>query len=146
MNEMSRKKSILIAEDDPDDQYFLRTAIDSVADHVELVFASNGREAIDYLDQQAGSSGRPLPHVILLDLNMPVMDGLQTLRALKQSEALSFIPVVVYSTSRSEMDIKESYSLGANSFIVKPVAFAEIVKIMKMLCDYWLDTVEVIRY
>ena len=84
----------------------------------------------------------PLPTLILLDLNMPRKDGREALRELKSDEQLRRIPVVVLTTSNAEDDIRRTYDLGVNSFIIKPTSFQDLVDILKALSDYWFDTVK----
>ena len=130
---------LLLAEDDPDDQYLLRSAISHLGMNIEIVCVDNGVSVLDYLESKLGANG--MPNLILLDLNMPLMDGKQTLTNLKNNERFQSIPVVVYSTSQSEKDIEEAYSLGANSFVVKPMNFTNFTKTVQKICTYWFDTV-----
>ncbi len=130
---------LLLAEDDPDDQYLLRSAISHLGMNIEIVCVDNGVSVLDYLETKLGADG--MPNLILLDLNMPLMDGKQTLTNLKNNESFQSIPVVVYSTSQSEKDIEEAYSLGANSFVVKPMNFTNFTKTVQKICTYWFDTV-----
>jgi CheY-like chemotaxis protein len=109
-------------------------------------FVEDGEQLLDYLYQRgayAGETGKaPRPGLILLDLNMPKIDGREALKKIKGDPALKDIPVVVLSTSRLDEDIARSYQLGVNSFITKPVTFSGLVEAMNVLGRYWLEIVE----
>ncbi len=134
---------ILIAEDDPDDRML---AIDAaregqLASQVE--FVEDGERLLEYLHSIGAKPGsdKPMPRLILLDLNMPKMDGREALRAIKSDPALRRIPVIVFTTSSAEEDIATSYDLGVNSFIIKPASFERLVDVMRSIKSYWIDTV-----
>ncbi|HEY7545575.1 MAG TPA: response regulator [Blastocatellia bacterium] len=133
-------KRILVAEDSPNDVELMLTAL---AEHNlanEVVVARDGVEALDYLyrrgrfDQRA--SGNPL--VIFLDLKMPRMDGLEALRHIKSDADLKMIPVVVLTSSAEERDVVESYNLGVNAYVVKPVVFDNFMEVVKQLGLFWV--------
>ena len=110
----------------------------------ELHFVENGVQLLDYLHRRgpyADLKGTRLPGLILLDLNMPLMDGWEALRNIKGDPALRKIPVIILTTSRSEIDILETYELGVNSFITKPVTFEGLVDVMRSLSNYWFNIV-----
>lgn len=112
----------------------------------DLRFVEDGEELIEYLQHRGRYSdpdSAPRPGVILLDLNMPRMDGREALKLIKGDPELRRIPVVILTTSRAEEDIYRSYDLGVNSFVIKPVSFDSLVNIMRSLALYWLDIVEV---
>ena len=112
----AREAILLIAEDDPEDRILAERAIQASPPTWELHVVENGQELMDYLDCTGrAASGRPLPALILLDLNMPIKDGREVLVELKGNERFRAIPVVVLTTSSSPHDIQESYRLGANS-------------------------------
>jgi len=138
--------TILIADDDEDDQILTRDALEQAHVSNALEFVEDGEQLLDYLYQRgeyAGETGKaPRPGLILLDLNMPKMDGREALKVIKGDRTLSDIPVVVLSTSRIEEDIVRSYQLGVNSFISKPVTFSGLVEAMNVLGRYWLEIVE----
>lgn len=134
---------ILIAEDDPDDR---RLALEAAAEgqlKVRLEFVEDGEELLDFLGRQValGAEHGQMPRLILLDLNMPRIDGREALRAIKMDPHLRNIPVVVLSTSSSEKDISSTYDLGVNSFIVKPGSFGSLVAVMVAIRQYWFETV-----
>ena len=112
----------------------------------DVRFVEDGEQLLDYLHQRGPYGGEnglaPRPGLILLDLNMPNMDGREVLRQIKQEPTFSDIPVVVLSSSRLDEDIIRSYQLGVNSFISKPVTFSGLVEAMNVLGRYWLEIVE----
>jgi CheY-like chemotaxis protein len=138
--------TILICDDDEDDRMLTQQALEAAHISNSLRFVKDGEQLLDYLYQRgefAGETGKaPRPGLILLDLNMPKMDGREALKVMKKDPALLDIPVVVLSTSRLDEDIVRSYRLGVNSFITKPVTFSGLVEAMNILGRYWLEIVE----
>jgi two-component system response regulator len=136
---------ILMADDDEDDRLLAREALaQSLALAAELRFVNDGVELMQYLRREppfADAAATPRPGVILLDLNMPRMDGREALQALKADPELRRIPVVVMSTSQADEDIVRSYDLGAASFITKPVTFEGLVEVMRGFGTYWTEVV-----
>ncbi|WP_343851591.1 response regulator [Algoriphagus jejuensis] len=142
MNKLNNKVTILMADDDPDDQILLQEALKENNIPNSVCFVENGEELIDFLHRRGKFEGvELLPGLILLDLNMPKMDGRQALKLLKADPILKKIPIVVLTTSRADSDILECYDLGVNSFISKPVNFAELVDVTREISNYWLGTV-----
>lgn len=142
MNKLNNKVTILMADDDPDDQMLLQEALKENNIPNSVCFVENGEELIEFLHKRGKFEGvELLPGLILLDLNMPKMDGRQALKLLKADPILKKIPIVVLTTSRADSDILECYDLGVNSFISKPVNFAELVDITREISHYWLGTV-----
>lgn len=136
--------TILLADDDEDDRMMAQDALDEARLSNELHCVEDGEELLDYLHRRGKytSLGQsPLPGLILLDLNMPRKDGREALKEIKADPALRRIPIVVMTTSKAEEDIYRTYDLGISSFIVKPVAFASLVEIMKTLAQYWFQIV-----
>lgn len=136
---------ILIAEDDAEDRMLVKDALDESRLVNDLRFVENGEELLDYLlnkNKYEDKDHNPLPGLILLDLNMPKMDGREALREIKKHPELRVIPVVVLTTSQAEEDILRTYDLGVSSFITKPVTFGSLVDIMKTLGKYWFEIVE----
>lgn len=125
---------IFVAEDDEDDQFLLRTAFASTGRSCELVFFNNGEQLVRQLDQT-----HQHPTLVLLDLNMPIMDGFQTLQQLRQRDAYKTLPVVVLTTSNQRDDIARAYALGANSFITKPHQYDELLQTVQHLQQFWLN-------
>lgn len=142
MNKINNKITILMADDDADDQILLQEALKENNIPNTVHFVENGEELIDFLNKRGKFEGVDCtPGLILLDLNMPKMDGRQALKLLKADAALKKIPIVVLTTSRADSDILECYDLGVNSFISKPVNFAELVETTREISTYWLGTV-----
>lgn len=136
--------SILIADDDPDDRLLIKEALADARLANELEFVTDGVELMDFLHRRgpyADHENRPLPGLILLDLNMPRKDGREALEEIRSDSRLKRIPVVVLTTSQADEDVLRTYDLGVNSFITKPVTFDELVKVMKAISDYWLQIV-----
>jgi two-component system response regulator len=137
--------TILIADDDPDDQFLIEEAWAENKIVNPLHFVADGLELLDYLKQRgeyAAPARAPRPGFILLDLNMPKMDGREVLQQLKNDKELCSIPVIVLTTSRAEKDILCSYATGACSYISKPVTFDKLVEVVSNLHKYWLGFVE----
>jgi CheY-like chemotaxis protein len=137
---------ILMADDDEDDRQMTQEALTEARLANELRFVGDGEELMDYLHRRGsyGEGGReaPRPGIILLDLNMPRMDGREALAAIKGDPELRHIPVVVLTTSKAEEDILRTYELGVNSFITKPVTFAGLVDVVQGFSRYWFEIVD----
>lgn len=130
---MRDKRPLLIVEDDVVDQMLLQRAIKGLGIGSRLYLATNGEEALEFLK----SDSNERPSLILLDLNMPKMNGIEFLKAVKSDESLRLIPVIVLTTSKEERDIKESFSLGIAGYMVKPVDYSKFVEIIKAIANYW---------
>jgi CheY-like chemotaxis protein len=138
--------TILVCDDDEDDRMLTQQALEDAHISNSVRFVEDGEQLLDYLYQRrkyAGETGKaPRPGLILLDLNMPRIDGREALKTIKGDPSLRDIPIVVLSTSRLDEDIARSYQLGVNSFITKPVTFSGLVEAMNVLGRYWLEIVE----
>ena len=139
--EGSATKVILLVEDNPDDELLTKRALmrNGIRHHVQV--AHDGVEALDYLFGQGehqGRNTRELPTVTLLDLKLPRIDGLEVLRRMRADERTRFSPVVILTSSREEQDLIEGYSLGVNSYIRKPVDFAQFTEAVRQVGAYWL--------
>lgn len=137
---MSHRK-ILLVEDNPDDVVLTLRALKRNNIVNEVVHAADGEEALDWLFGRGDHAGRDtsdLPAFILLDLKLPRVDGLEVLKALRADERTRLLRVVVLTTSREDQDVAESYSLGANSYIRKPVDFDEFIRVVGQIGLYWL--------
>jgi CheY-like chemotaxis protein len=137
--------TILLADDDPEDRRLTQDAFAESRLANDLRFVEDGQELLDYLrrDGRFGEDGAaPRPGLILLDLNMPKVDGREALEAIKADPTLRSIPIVVLTTSKSEEDVFRSYDLGVNSFITKPVSFKGLVEVVRVLGHYWFEIVE----
>ena len=140
----SGNSTVLIADDDADDRLMTQDAFRDCNLENPLHFVGDGEELLDYLHRRgpfADERRYPTPSLILLDLNMPRMDGREALREIKSSPYLRHIPVVILTTSRAEFDIRRSYEEGVNSFITKPASFVGLVEVIGLLNRYWLQTV-----
>ena len=136
---------ILIADDDQDDCMMTREAFRECCIANPLHFVHDGEELMNYLKRRppyVDEVRYPLPGLILLDLNMPRMDGREALLAIKGDSLLRSIPVVILSTSSADEDILRSYAIGVNSFITKPASFSGLLEVVRNLGRYWLEIVE----
>ena len=141
---MSDKLRIVVADDDADDRMLIEEALEESRLANPIDFCVDGLDLLDYLRREgkwASMAGQPLPGLILLDLNMPRMDGRKALNEIKGDPALRRIPVVVLTTSKAEEDIMKTYDLGVNSFISKPVTFEGLTNVVTTLKQYWLEIV-----
>ncbi len=132
---------MLLIEDDPDDELFMEMALKDSKIDCELAIARDGVEALEYLLGDGKPEGRgrgPLPTLILLDLNLPKMNGVELLRHIRSHEHTRIIPVVVMTSSSRDQDMIDCYSLSANSYIQKPIDFNEFVDVVQRLFTYWL--------
>ena len=140
-----RPNTVVLADDDEDDRALLQRAWRECGVASSLTTVSDGVELLEYLrhgESDGVPSEPPRPGLILLDLNMPRMDGREVLRELKADPMLRRIPVVVLTTSKADEDIRCSYDLGAGSYISKPVGFDELSEAVRRLGEYWFDIVE----
>ncbi|NMG07000.1 response regulator [Brasilonema sp. UFV-L1] len=137
----ANNKTILLVEDNPDDEALAIRALKRNHISNEIVVAHDGVEALDYLFGTGVYAGRNInlkPTVILLDLKLPRIDGIEVLRRLREDERTKLLPVVILTTSNEEQDMLNSYSLGCNSYIRKPVNFIEFTEAVRQLGMYWL--------
>jgi CheY-like chemotaxis protein len=139
-----KKKFILIAEDDADDRFLLQTAFKENGYDDKIEFVENGVELIQFLNDVSQSTvEKNFPGFILLDLNMPKKGGREALEEIKQHPVFRSIPVIVYTTTKNENEIKRCYELGANTYIVKPSRFEALLKTVQGIRSYWLDTASI---
>lgn len=136
---------ILIAEDDADDRYLIGTAFAEKGYSEKIDFVENGVELLSYLENILITSPdeKNLPCVILLDLNMPKKDGREALKELKQHPIFKKIPVIVFTTTKNEIEIKRCYELGANSYVVKPLTFDDLLMVVENIRSYWFKTASI---
>lgn len=145
MRQRGERVVILMADDDADDRLLTQEALEESRLANDLYFVRDGKELLQYLRREgeyADPATSPRPGVILLDLNMPRLDGRKALEVIKADPGLRRIPVVVMTTSKADEDILRSYDLGANSYITKPVTFEGLVDVMRALGRYWVEIVE----
>ena len=138
---MPNEQTILLVEDNPDDEALTLRAF--ARNHIRnrVIVARDGVEALNYLfgtDGEPGRDGADLPALVLLDLKLPRVDGLEVLRRIRANAATALLPVVILTTSREQQDIYEGYSLGANSYIRKPVDFERFIQAVGHVGLYWL--------
>lgn len=148
MTNFARPTTILVADDDADDRLLAQQALEKTRLANDVRFVEDGEELIEYLQRRGKYTDprkSPRPGLILLDLNMPRMDGREALREIKNDPRLRDIPVVVLTTSKADEDVARTYILGGNSYIAKPVKFAALVQVMKAIGKYWFETVELPR-
>jgi CheY-like chemotaxis protein len=134
-------KIILLVEDNPDDEALTLRALKKNNILNDVIVAHDGVEALDYLFGTGPHNGRDpriLPQVMLLDLKLPKVDGLEVLRRVRADERTRLLPVVVLTSSKEEQDLLQSYSLGANSYVRKPVDFSQFTEAVRQLGLYWL--------
>lgn len=135
---------ILVADDDADDRMLIGDAFEEAHLNNPVDFVEDGIDLLEYLKREGKYADQPkvsLPGIILLDLNMPRMDGRTALAEIRKDPVLRKIPVVVLTTSQSEEDILRTYDLGVNSFITKPVTFDGLVNVVQVLNKYWIEIV-----
>lgn len=138
---MNDNKWILLVEDNPDDEELTRRAIRKNNILNDLVVARDGAEALDFLLGTGAHTGRNtnnMPTVVLLDLKLPKIDGLEVLHRMRADQRSALVPVVILTSSREEQDIVSSYKLGCNSYIRKPVDFDQFIESVRQLGLYWL--------
>ncbi len=133
-------RKILLVEDNPDDEFLALRALQKNKVANEVIVARDGLEALDYLFGEGSQAGNapPEPEVILLDLKLPKIDGLEVLRRIRSDERTRRIPTVVLTTSGETVDIESSYDFGCNSYIRKPVDFEQFIEAVRQLGLYWL--------
>lgn len=140
----STRPVILLVEDSPADQELTRRAFLDTLFQVDLRVVNDGDEALDYLHRRGAyrsSESSPTPNLVLLDLNLPRMDGREVLSHMRQEDAFAGIPVVILTSSDDEREVRKGYELGCNSYVTKPTTFEGFVIMIRNLLDYWLDLV-----
>lgn len=137
---MSIQVKILLADDDPEDRQIMAETFGELELSEIIHFVDNGESAIDYLDQI--ENGQLLPTLIILDLNMPRLNGTQTLKALKNNQRYKHIPVIIFSTSVNGIEMNECMKSGAASYVVKPVTYKECKETAKNFYDYCMNGME----
>jgi len=136
-----RQVEILLVEDDPGDVLMTREAFADYKLRNQLHVVDDGAEAMAFLRQEGQYSDRPRPDLVLLDLNLPRMDGREVLEAIKSDPELASIPVVVLTTSEAEDDVLRSYSLHANAYVTKPVDFERFIEVVRQIDDFFVTVV-----
>ena len=137
-----RHSTLLLVEDNPDDAALARRALKSASIDVDIVVAKDGQEALSYLFGKGPYASRDvsdLPGLVVLDLKMPKVSGLEVLAKIRSDPRTRFIPVVILSSSDEQQDLIDSYMLNVNSYIRKPIDFVEFNETMSLVCKYWLE-------
>ena len=129
---------VLLVEDSPGDVRLTREALNEANPGIQLSVVNDGVEAMSFLNQEDGHSEAPRPDLILLDLNLPLMDGREVLTKIKADETLKTIPTIILTTSEAEADISKSYQLQANSYLCKPVQLDKFESLVKSINDFWM--------
>jgi two-component system response regulator len=144
MSPQQRRCEILVADDDEGDRYLLQKAMEDSGVNGDIRFLEDGQLLIDQLNRQLAvmpeSNARRLPCLILLDLNMPRMDGRDVLKIVKTHPELKRIPIVVMTNSKNPQDVESTYRAGANSFFTKPLNYSDLVALITLIKTYWLET------
>jgi two-component system response regulator len=133
---LKQNKTILLVEDNPDHVLLAKRALKLAKVDGVMIVMSDGEQALAYLK---GKSGSALPHVVLLDLGLPGMGGLEVLKQIRSDVQTHELPVVILSTSDEISDKRQGYAIGANSYILKPVEFTRFVHVVERLAEYWLE-------
>lgn len=137
-----KKINLLLIEDSEEDVILIEESLDACnADYINITNVSDGEEALNYLYKNEGYEDSITPDLILLDLNIPKINGLEVLETIKNDGKLNNIPVIVMTSSNLSSDIKESYSKNANSYIIKPIDFVEFKSVIKAFVDFWTKVV-----
>ena len=143
---MSKSKKIILVEDNINDAELTILAFKKFYPDIEILHLKNGVEALDFIFNVANNDFIKSVNLILLDINMPMVNGLQVLQRLKTTNNTKYIPVVMLTSSLEEKDLEESYNLGANSYLKKPVSFENFLNTVKLLENYWLRLNELPMY
>ncbi|MDO4263051.1 MAG: response regulator [Deinococcus sp.] len=142
------RRSILLVDDDANDRELAQIVFSELATEsgaqADVRILAGGQEALDFLDRHAGRPEQ-LPDVVLLDLNMPQIDGLSVLKAIRQNPATTTLPVVILSTSRERADVQRAYALGANAYVVKPLDYDHFHRTISSVLDFWTGQNQVNR-
>ena len=141
---MTKQRWILLAEDNPNDADLALRALNAHQPAGDVLVATDGAEALDCLYRRGAFAARDAgnPAVVLLDLKMPKVDGLEVLRQVKAEPQLKSIPVVVFTSSNQEIDVLRSYQLGANAYVVKPVDFQQFLAVLQQVRAFWMGVNE----
>lgn len=139
---------ILVVEDGCDDQDLIIRAFKKTERLLDVIVLKDGAEALDYINcvgNYAGNNASQLPFLILLDLKLPKIDGIEVLKAIRAHQTYRLVPVIILSSSGERTDVNTCYEIGANSYIRKPLDFRKFVDIVSLLLTYWLDINEPLR-
>jgi chemotaxis family two-component system response regulator Rcp1 len=137
---VNKQVEVLLVEDDPDHAEMTKTSLEEGNESIQVHWVKDGQEVIDFLRQKGAYEKAPRPDMILLDINLPKLSGIEVLKRIKEDAALKVIPVIMLTTSDRGEEITKCYSIGVNSFITKPVQFKDFSDKIKTLKLYWLTT------
>lgn len=137
----TRFAEVLLVEDNKDDVILTQQAFKQSRVAIHLHNVKNGIDCMNFLRKEGEYEDVPTPDLILLDLNLPIMDGREVLEAISKDEALSHLPVVILTTSEDEKDVYNMYQLRCSSYIVKPIDFTQFLRVVKELSEYWFTVV-----
>src|SRR3954449_5539515 len=146
MGDQHTSIDVLLVEDDPGDVLMTREAFADNKVANTLYVVSDGVKAMEFLRKEGEFADAPTPDLVLLDLNLPRMDGREVLAAVKEDPALRLIPVVVLTTSESQEDVLRSYSLHANAYVTKPVDFERFIEVVRQIDDFFVSVVKLPRH
>lgn len=135
---------VLLVEDDPGDVILTQEGLRASKLHINLHVVDNGEKALAFLHREPPYEDAPRPGLIILDLNLPRINGMEVLKEIKTNEALQTIPTVILTTSRAEEDVIRSYKLGANCYVSKPLNLDEFVKVVSSIESFWFTVVEIV--
>jgi CheY-like chemotaxis protein len=139
---MTRPLRVLLVEDNPADADLTKETLEASGRHLDIVTVVDGAEALAYLRRLTPFGTAAIPHLVLLDLNLPKVDGRAVLSEMRKHDELRPVPVVVLTSSDAERDIVQSYALGANSYVTKPVGLAAFQAAVRAIDDFWLTVVQ----
>lgn len=140
MTDLGSDVRVLVAEDNEDHRFFITRALrEASGDRLVVEAVSDGADALDFVRQRGQFAGRPRPHLILLDLKMPKVDGLQVLAEIKSDPELRSIPIAVLSSSDRREDVQASYANGTNTYIVKPTSYARMREWLSTVNEFWTE-------
>jgi CheY-like chemotaxis protein len=139
-------RCILVAEDDADDRFLLKATFAEKGIDDKLEFVNDGVELLAYLERihEHKFPNTHYPGFIMLDLNMPKMDGREVLKIIKEHPIYKKIPVIIFTTTKNDIEIRRCYELGANTYVVKPVGFEALLKVLESIRDYWFDIASIV--
>lgn len=137
----TRRAKLFVVDDSKADQTIIARAITDASIKCELTVRENGAEALDYLNNLVCRDATLLPDLVLMDINMPVMDGKEALAKIRQAPQLKHLPVVMLTTSNRDKDVLESYQLGVNAYLTKPVEKHAFIDVIRQLENFWFDLV-----
>lgn len=133
-----KTKTVLLVEDNGNDAILATRSMKKAEMPCKVVWLKDGEETLTYLFDNCLQQGEQLPHLIMLDIHMPKVNGIEVLQRIRADETLSRIPVVMFTSSNEERDLAESYRSGANSYVCKPINFDQFSTVVSVVCNYWL--------